>query len=78
MQYLSSLGVTYPGGCDPDHPLTPEAMELVNQAAAIFDEANNLKMDTVGLDSGEQKPIFEKVHTAYNRTYTRTILVKPL
>ena len=55
------MGIDYThSGFDPDHPLSSEEAQIVADASAAFEKANDLKMETVSLDPGEAKPVFEK------------------
>lgn len=60
LRHLSSLGICFPCDCDPDYPLTEEQSQVVKKACFAFEEADTLKMETIGLDPGDQKPKFEK------------------
>jgi len=60
LRHLSSLGFSYLSDFDPDYPLTKEQAQIVSDASAAFQKADNLKMETVGLDPGDAKPLFDK------------------
>jgi len=60
LRHLTSMGISFAENFDPDHPLTPTEATIVEESSAVFAKANDLKMDTVGMDPGEAKPVFEK------------------
>ena len=63
LRHLSSLGFSYLVDFDPDYPLTKEQALIVGKASATFEQADNFKMETIGLDPGDAKPKFDKVNT---------------
>lgn len=60
LRHLSSLGFSYLVDFDPDYPLTKEQALIVGKASATFEQADNFKMETIGLDPGDAKPKFDK------------------
>jgi len=57
---LKSMNASFNEGFDPDFPLTPAEVDLSTKLEDAFEKANQLKMDTVGLDPSEGIPYFDK------------------